>query len=121
MGQAAKKTKEIMDKAIGKVLFIDEAYGLNPRHGGGGASYMQEVSMHSIIPWMIYKPPTANITLRVDSKYTHDGDMFHYQSASFSPFYSEYLPTLWHRYHHFFHIIPPTPPTALPSVPPPPS
>lgn len=44
VGQAAKKTKEIMDKAIGKVLFIDEAYGLNPRHGGGGASFMQEVS-----------------------------------------------------------------------------
>lgn len=44
MGQAAKKTKEIMDKAIGKVLFIDEAYGLNPRHGFKGASFMQEVN-----------------------------------------------------------------------------
>lgn len=45
MGQAAKKTKGIMDKAIGKVLFIDEAYGLNPNHGGSGASFMQEVSI----------------------------------------------------------------------------
>ncbi|CAM9929716.1 unnamed protein product, partial [Ectocarpus sp. 13 AM-2016] len=42
-GQAARKTKEILDKAIGKVLFIDEAYGLNPRHGGGSGSFMQEV------------------------------------------------------------------------------
>ncbi|CAM9651536.1 unnamed protein product, partial [Hapterophycus canaliculatus] len=41
VGQAAKKTKEIMDKAVGKVLFVDEAYGLNPRHGGTG-SFMQE-------------------------------------------------------------------------------
>lgn len=43
VGQAALKTKEILDKAIGKVLFIDEAYGLNPRHGSGSASFMQEV------------------------------------------------------------------------------
>lgn len=42
VGQAAKKTKEIMDKAVGRVLFVDEAYGLNPRHGGVG-SFMQEV------------------------------------------------------------------------------
>lgn len=39
------KTKALMDKAIGKVLFIDDAYGLNPQHGGqgGGATFMQEV------------------------------------------------------------------------------
>lgn len=49
VGQAAKKTKEIMDKAVGKVLFIDEAYGLNPRHGGGGASFMQEVRTDELI------------------------------------------------------------------------
>ncbi|CAB1107617.1 unnamed protein product [Ectocarpus sp. CCAP 1310/34] len=42
VGQAALKTKEILDKAIGKVLFIDEAYGLNPRHGGGSGFFMQD-------------------------------------------------------------------------------
>lgn len=44
-GQAGIKTKEILTKARGKVLFIDEAYQLNPRHGGGSgsANYMTEV------------------------------------------------------------------------------
>ena len=33
-----------MDKAIGRVLFIDEAYGLNPNQmGSHGATFMQEV------------------------------------------------------------------------------
>lgn len=35
-----------MNKAIGKVLFIDEAYGLNPYHSGHGSNvgaFMQEV------------------------------------------------------------------------------
>lgn len=40
VGQAGKKTAEILHKARGKVLFIDEAYQLNPRKGG---QYMQEV------------------------------------------------------------------------------
>lgn len=44
IGQAGRKTKDVMDKAIGKVLFIDEAYGLNPQHGGGTASFMHEAS-----------------------------------------------------------------------------
>lgn len=39
LGQTALKTKEIFEKARGKVLFIDEAYRLNPRHGG---QYMKE-------------------------------------------------------------------------------
>lgn len=42
MGQAVGKTVDILMKAKGKVLFIDEAYRLNPQHSGGGG-YMQEV------------------------------------------------------------------------------
>ncbi|GFR50032.1 hypothetical protein Agub_g12193 [Astrephomene gubernaculifera] len=38
--QAAGKTREMFKKAVGGVLFIDEAYRLNPKHGG---PYMQEV------------------------------------------------------------------------------
>jgi hypothetical protein len=39
-GQASMQTAEVMRRARGKVLFIDEAYQLNPVKGG---SYMQEV------------------------------------------------------------------------------
>lgn len=39
-GQAGQKTLDVLTKARGKVLFIDEAYQLNPQQGG---SYMQEV------------------------------------------------------------------------------
>lgn len=49
IGQAGHKTKDVMDKAIGKVLFIDEAYGLNPKHGGHVASFMQEVKPPQVI------------------------------------------------------------------------
>lgn len=40
VGQAGKRTAEMFHNARGKVLFIDEAYQLNPSRGG---SYMQEV------------------------------------------------------------------------------
>jgi rubrerythrin len=40
VGQAGGKTLDVLTKARGKVLFIDEAYQLNPQQGG---SYMQEV------------------------------------------------------------------------------
>lgn len=39
VGQAGKVTRKIMEQALGRVLFIDEAYRLNPRVGG---SFMQE-------------------------------------------------------------------------------
>lgn len=39
-GQAGKKTEEILKRSKGGVLFIDEAYQLNPSRGGG---YMSEV------------------------------------------------------------------------------
>ncbi|CAM9784239.1 unnamed protein product, partial [Choristocarpus tenellus] len=41
IGQTAIKTKAKVEEAIGKVLFIDEAYGLNPHHAGRH-SFMQE-------------------------------------------------------------------------------
>jgi replication-associated recombination protein RarA len=40
VGQAGKKTREMFKDARGKVLFIDEAYQLNPKNGG---SFMKEV------------------------------------------------------------------------------
>ncbi|MFF7634575.1 right-handed parallel beta-helix repeat-containing protein [Kitasatospora sp. NPDC008050] len=36
IGHTAQLTKEVFDKARGGVLFIDEAYTLTPRSGGGG-------------------------------------------------------------------------------------
>eukprot|EP00981_Chlorochromonas_danica_P011845 scaffold4308_cov162-Ochromonas_danica.AAC.4 len=39
VGQTGKQTRELFEKAKGKVLFIDEAYQLNPAKGG---SFMQE-------------------------------------------------------------------------------
>ena len=39
VGQAGKKTYDVLVKARGKVLFIDEAYQLNPNKGG---EYMQQ-------------------------------------------------------------------------------
>jgi parallel beta-helix repeat protein len=36
IGHTAQLTKEVFDRARGGVLFIDEAYTLTPRHGGGG-------------------------------------------------------------------------------------
>lgn len=39
VGQAGKKTMELLEKSRGSVLFIDEAYQLNPQRGG---SFMTE-------------------------------------------------------------------------------
>lgn len=39
--QSAGKTRDMFQQALGGVLFIDEAYRLNPKHGG---PYMSEVS-----------------------------------------------------------------------------
>ncbi|KAG5192046.1 P-loop containing nucleoside triphosphate hydrolase protein [Tribonema minus] len=41
-GQAAIRTKEMLNKALGRTLFIDEAYGLNPQRALS-AGIMQEV------------------------------------------------------------------------------
>ena len=60
IGQAAIKTKGMMDKAIGKVLFIDEAYGLNPNLPGScGATFMQEVRTKRPMPGFRTVRPSA--------------------------------------------------------------
>ncbi|CAN0309256.1 unnamed protein product, partial [Discosporangium mesarthrocarpum] len=41
-GRTGLKTKSKVEEAVGKVLFIDEAYGLNPARGGG-SNFMCEV------------------------------------------------------------------------------
>jgi hypothetical protein len=44
MGEAASRTARILESAKGKVLFIDEAYGLDPsRRGGGTGGYGGDV------------------------------------------------------------------------------
>jgi hypothetical protein len=42
IGQAGMRTRRLFEEALGGVLFIDEAYRLNPRHAAHGG-FMQEV------------------------------------------------------------------------------
>ena len=42
LGQTANKTRELCEKAIGGILFIDEAYSLVQKYSGGNADYGQE-------------------------------------------------------------------------------
>ena len=39
IGEAAQTTKKVIEMAKGKVLFIDEAYGLDPQRRGGTGGF----------------------------------------------------------------------------------
>lgn len=46
VGQAGQNTRKIFESALGRVLFIDEAYRLNP--AAGGANFNQEIVDESV-------------------------------------------------------------------------
>jgi len=67
VGQSAGKTREIFQRARGKVLFVDEAYRLNPRRGG---SYMSEV-LDEIVQ-ILTEPEFKNKLLLIFAGYDED-------------------------------------------------
>jgi stage V sporulation protein K len=44
LGQTGHRVREIVDRSLGGVLFIDEAYSLMPREGGAGAFASEAIS-----------------------------------------------------------------------------
>ena len=61
MGQTAQKTRRCIDRAMGGVLFIDEAYALTKVEGSGSGGYGQEAIVELVEAMEDYKGEFAVI------------------------------------------------------------